>query len=100
MMPILDCLAQAITLLACGVIFWRAEPVLNRCHHLSTSLQINVAFYLLTIGPLILGGSVLSGSVPSWPMATLTVGIALLLLCERRVRVLFRSSRPKRQEVM
>lgn len=94
----LDFLAQTLTLLSCGLIFSRAEPVLNRCHVLHTSLQINVAFFLLTIGSLVLGGSVLFGSVPSWPTTALAVGMALLLLCERRVRVFIRTSRPKQHK--
>ena len=98
-MILFDFLAQLLTVMACALIFWRSEPVLNRCHFTQTAFLINVAFYMLTIGSLVLGGSVLFGGVPSWPTTILTVGIAMLLLCERRVRVLFRSSRPKRQEV-
>lgn len=98
-MIIFDVFSQLVTLLACALIFWRTEPVLNRCHFTQTAFLINVAFYMLTVGSLVLGGSVLFGSVPSWPTTILTVGIAMLLLCERRVRVLFRSSRPKRREI-
>ena len=98
-MIIFDVFSQLVTLLACALIFWRTEPVLNRCHFERTALLINIAFYMLTVGSLILGGSVLFGCVPSWPTAVLALGIAMLLLCERRVRVLLRTSRPKQQEV-
>ncbi|MDE2442103.1 MAG: hypothetical protein KGP14_13860 [Betaproteobacteria bacterium] len=98
-MIIFDAFSQLITLLACALIFVRAEPVLNRCHFERTALLINIAFYMLTIGSLILGGSVLFGCIPSWPTAVLALGVAMLLLCERRVRVLFRTSRPKQREV-
>lgn len=99
-MILFDYLAQLLTLMACALIFWRVEPALNRCHVLHTSLLINVAFYLLTVGALVLGGSVLIGVVPSWSTTLLAGGIAMLLLCERRVRVFIRASRPKRQEVL
>lgn len=97
-MILFDYLAQLLTLLACGLIFCRAESVLNRCHVTQTALLINAAFYMLTIGSLVLGGSVLFGGIPSWPTTALAVGMALLLLCERRVRVFFRAPRSRRGE--
>lgn len=98
-MIIFDYIAQIVTLVACIVIFWRAEAVLNCCHFERTALLINVAFYMLTIGAMVLGWSVLTGYVPSWPTALITAGVAMLLFCERRVRVLFRYSGHKRQGV-
>lgn len=95
----IDILYQVITLLSCALIYYRAEPVLNKCHRDHTALRINVAFYLLTVGPFLLGFSILFGYVPNGPTAGVLFGVALLFLCERRVRVLFRSTVQKRQGV-
>lgn len=80
-----DLLAQGLTLIACGVIVWRVEPALNRMSR-CTSLLINTSFWLLLGSALFGAYGVLSGSVPAWPGVALAVGVALLLICERRIR--------------
>ena len=84
-----DTIAQGLALASCGAIFWRTEPVLNRmcC---STFRRIYAAFYLLVVGSFALAFWILAGYVPAWPTVVLVTGIALLLICERRVKVFIR----------
>ena len=84
-----DLCAQAVALAACGVIFWPAEPALNRmcCR---TFRLIYSAFYLLTVGAFGFACWILAGYVPAWPVIGLVVGVALLLVCERRVKIFMR----------
>ncbi len=87
-----DLAAQTVALTACGVIFWRTEPVLNRMSRCTFRL-VWLAFFLLVAGSF--GGIcwILTGYVPAWPTVVLIAGVALLLLCERRVRVFARGAR-------
>lgn len=80
-------LLQAIVLVAAVIIVWRAEPALNRMSP-CTPFLIRVSFLLLTVGAAAEIVFIFAGDVPSWPAAITTIGVAALLFCERRLRVL------------
>lgn len=85
--PIADCLLSIITLLACAIILWRVEPAIS---HMSgdTHWMIRYAMLLIAGGALGMSLILLTGWPPTLSTALLVSGIALLLLCERRVRFL------------
>lgn len=88
-------LIQASTLIAALVILYRTEPALNRMGR-STPILIRISIYLLAVGALTeIGCIVFGGEVPTWPTVITTVGIAALLVCERRLRVLCPQPRRK-----
>lgn len=78
---------QAIVLVAALVIVVRSEPALNRMSR-CTPFMIRASFHLLTVGALAEIVFILAGDVPSWPTAITSVGVAALLFCERRLRLL------------
>lgn len=82
-----DLLLQGVALLSAGVILWRAEPAINRMSR-CTPFMVRWSFILLVVGALALALHALSGRVPDAPTVLIAVGIAALLLCERRMRVL------------
>lgn len=93
--PYLDLAAQVLALLACGVIVWRVEPALNRMSRCS-SLMINAALYLIFVAALCAAWEIIvGGAVPPWPAAIGAAGVALLLLCERRLRHLARQPKDR-----
>lgn len=80
-------LLKIVVLLAAGVIVVRAEPALNRMSR-CTPFMIRASFHLLTVGAIAEIVFILAGDVPSWPTAITSVGVAALLFCERRLRLL------------
>lgn len=80
-------LLQAIVLAAALVIVVRSEPALNRMSQ-CTPFLIRVSFHLLTVGAIAEIVFILAGYVPSWPTAITSVGVAALLFCDRRLRLL------------
>lgn len=78
---------QAIVLVAALVIVVRSEPALNRMSR-CTPFMIRASFHLLTVGAIAEIVFILAGDVPSWPTAITSVGVAALLFCERRLRLL------------
>lgn len=80
-------LLQSVVLVTASVIIFRAEPALNRMSP-GTPLMIRASFHLLTLGAVAEIAFVLVGDVPSWPAAIMTAGVALLLICEKRLRIL------------
>lgn len=80
-------LLQIIVVMAALVIIVRAEPALNRMSRY-TPFVVRMAFHLLALGAVAEIVFVVSGEVPSWPTAIVTLGVAALLVCERRLRVL------------
>ena len=85
-------LLKLVVLLAAGVIVVRAEPALNRMSR-CTPFMIRASFHLLTLGAVAEIVFVVSGDVPTWPTAITTVGVAFLLVCEKRLRILCPSPR-------
>lgn len=81
--------AQTLLVIACLLIVWRAEPANNRMSR-QTPLLIRIAFNLLIVGAVACMLDTLLGSVPSWQTVVLAWGVAVLLICERRVMVLTR----------
>lgn len=88
---------QMIGLLAGIAIFWRVEPVLNlmtpHCR-----LSVRLAVWLLTVGACGLILTITQGYVPTPPVLCVTVGTALLLASERRIRGLLRLHNPTNKE--
>jgi hypothetical protein len=81
-------LLQAIVVLAALVILVRAEPALNRMSR-CTPFMIRASFHLLTLGAVAQIVFIVAGEIPTWPSAFTTAGVAALLVCERRLRLLF-----------
>lgn len=72
---------------ACAVILWRAEPALNRMTP-GTHAVVRIAMWLITVGAAAQLVGIVTGVAPQWPTVVLEIGIACLLSCERRLRVL------------
>ncbi|MBL8484122.1 MAG: hypothetical protein JNJ60_18135 [Rhodocyclaceae bacterium] len=84
---VMGILVQVLTLVATTIIFWRAEPALNRMGR-GTPWLIRASFHCLALGAAELAVYILAGDVSGWPTVGLACGAAMLLVCERRVRVL------------
>lgn len=80
-------LVQIAVIVAAVMIVVRAEPALNRMSR-DTPFVVRVAFHLLALGAVAEIVFIVAGDVPSWPMAIVTLGVAALLVCERRLRLL------------
>ena len=90
-----ELIQQVIGLLCTVVIVVRAESVLNRMNR-QTPLLVRTAFHLLTVGAAAEIVCIVSGDAPSWSMVIVAAGVAMLLLCERRLQVF---SPPSRQQM-
>lgn len=88
-MSALTLTVQLCTVLACMVIFFRTEPVLNQMAR-GCKFHIRVAFWLLVVGSVGAGSAVLLGWTPPPFVAILLAGVALLLVGERRLRSIHR----------
>lgn len=81
----MDTLLKLTTLLACLIILWQVEPALNRmspCTHWS----IRYAMLVLGAGAMYILLTLNAAAAPSIGMVLLMIGIAALLLAERRFR--------------
>lgn len=88
MIPLLLTLLPSIaSALACVIILWRAEPALNRMTT-GTHFTVRLAMWLLVVGAAAQLLALAMGTVPQWPTVVLELGVACLLYCERRLRVL------------
>lgn len=94
MTPLLLSLASAA---ACAVILLRAEPALNRMSP-ATSTTVRVAMWLLTVGAAAQLLAITMGTIPQWPTVLLELGVACLLYCERRLRVIIPTPRQPRRD--
>jgi len=83
---------QVIALLAAVVIFWRVEPAINLMSG-TCRFPIRVAFWLLAVGAAGLVLLITQGYVPSWPITSICVGLAILLAYERRLHGIFQRPR-------
>ena len=90
-----DLICQMIGLMACGVIVWRAEPALARMNP-DTHLAVRLAIWTTMIGAVAHIWRIASGGVPDYITVLMLVSFALLLSCERRLHVLTRSTRGKK----
>lgn len=78
---------RVVVLLASVIVLARSEPALNRMDR-DTSLIVRVAFHLLAVGAAAQIVFLVLGDLPSWPTAIVLVGVAGLLICEKRLRIL------------
>jgi uncharacterized membrane-anchored protein len=74
-------------LVAVMLILWRVEPALNRMTA-STHWMIRYSMLLVAAGALLMLTMILAGTPPSLDTLLLAIGLAMLLLCERRLRFL------------
>lgn len=88
----MDIAMEAATILACMVIVLRAEPAMNRMTR-DTLLTVRLAFYQLAVAAGAEIVAILLGRIPTWREALMACGIAMLMLCERRIRLLSRVSK-------
>ena len=90
-----DLIYQTIGLVACGVIVWRAEPALA---HMSpgTHLAVRLAIWTTMVGAVARIWWIASGGIPDHITVLMLVAFALLISCERRLQVLTRSTRGKK----
>lgn len=78
---------QTIVILTGVVIIVCTESALNRMSR-CTPFMVRAAFHLLALSAAAEIVCIVVGDVPSWPTAIVTAGIAALLICERRLRLL------------
>lgn len=77
---------KAIVVFAGCMIIIHIEPALNQMS-LGTPFLKRLAFQLLALGASAEVVCVIDGNVPDWSSTIVTVGIAVLLLCERRQKL-------------
>jgi ammonia channel protein AmtB len=82
--------AQILGFVLCAAILARAEPAINRMGR-DTPRLVRIAFVLLAVGAVAGIFAIAAGAVPEWHALILAAGIAALLLCERRLRILTRT---------
>lgn len=81
-------LLQLTTIAASAVILTRSEPAINRMGR-QTSFLVRMSMHFLTVGAVgEIGSILLFSTVPELATCIVLVGIAALLVCERRVRAL------------
>lgn len=78
---------QALTLAGATVTLFRAEPALDKCGP-KTPVMIRASFFLLAVAALWQVAGIATGDVPTIPACLLFDGVAALLVCERRLRLL------------
>ena len=87
----MDLALQIVTVIACAIVVFRVEPALNKMTG-GTLMIVRLSFYQLAVGA---GAELLAilafGYVPGLREMVMACGIATLLLCERRIRLLSRS---------
>lgn len=80
-------LQQALGIFLCIVILARTEPALNRMGKEAPGL-IRAAFVMLASASVAGILAILTGHAPGLETLLLAAGIALLLMCDRRIRIL------------
>lgn len=80
-------LLNIVGFIAVLLILWRVEPALNRMTR-ATHWMIRYAMLLVAAGALCMLVMIVTGTPPSFDTLLLAVGVAMLLLCERRLRFL------------
>lgn len=76
-----------IGIVIAALILWRAEPALNRMSA-ETHWMVRYALLLMSAGAMGLLLYIFAGETPSPVTLILAAGIALMLICERRMRYL------------
>lgn len=94
----IDAALQIASALSAFVVLLRAEPALGRMSR-ATPHAVRISIWLLVVGAAArLGSIVLYGAVPPAYEVITAAGVALLLLCERRIRILVPPGRPRAHE--
>ena len=88
----INALLQATGFVLAGIIFWRAESVLNMMSK-ECLLAIRLAFWLIVVGAISMNFAILEGYTPPLTVLIPLSGFTVLLMYERRVGVLFRMQR-------
>lgn len=83
----IDAVLQALAALACVVVIVRAEPALSRMTQY-TDMRVRIAIWLCIVGAAGRLGWIVLGGVPDPITVIMMIGLAALLICERRIRVL------------
>lgn len=83
----IDLAMQVAGVLMCGLILWRAEPTLARMDRY-THMSVRLAMWLATVGAVARLGWIMLGGVPDGISVLMLGGLAMLLMCERRLRIL------------
>ena len=89
-----DPILQTLGSIAAVVIFWRAESILNLMAP-GCRLLVRLAFWLLVVGAAAMAVRLWQGYVPPVAVVLSLMGMALLLVSERRVRALLRAHTAK-----
>lgn len=94
----IDAALQIASALSAFVVLLRAEPALGRMSG-ATNPAVRISLWLLVVGAAArLGSIVLYGTVPPAYEVITAAGVALLLLCERHIRILVPPGRPRAHE--
>lgn len=89
----IDAILALLTVASSAIILWRAEPALNRMSP-ATPFVVRLAVWLLVVAACAQLVTLITGRLPDWPAVLLQLGVAALLMCERRLRVLVPRQRP------
>lgn len=85
--PVCTVLINLLALACAGIILWRTEPALSRMGH-QTHWMIRYAMLILAGGSAGIIVGIATGTNIDFITLLILAGIALLLICERRVRYL------------
>lgn len=80
---------QILGFITAGIIFWRAESILNIMAS-TCFLPVRLAFWGIVVGAFGLNVIIIQGYVPPVTVILLLSGLAILLLTERRIGTLLR----------
>jgi len=89
----MDTLLRLVALVACIVIIARTEPALNLMCHRQTPWLLALSFFLILVAAAAAAVFILLGNTPPIPAIIGAVGVACLMVCERRIRYLARRPR-------
>lgn len=91
-------ISQCVVIVACVVILSRSEPAIARMGR-KTALTLRCAMHFLTVGAAWqIGAIIVFGDIPSIATVILVAGVASLLLCERRIRMMTGRMGRRRQD--
>lgn len=93
MNPVIDHTLQVLGFATAGIIFWRAELVLNLMSK-DCLFLIRLAFWFLVAGSLFFNLKIMEGYVPPLEVLVAFGGVALLLVAERRIGAILRMHTP------
>lgn len=92
----IDSLLKLTGIVIALLILWRAEPALNRMSD-ATHWMVRYALLMIAAGAMALLLYTLAGKTPDITSLFLAVGLALMLICERRLRYLLPTTQRRPQ---